>query len=84
MLEGSLVWEARSLCFIAVGAPAIVIYRLAGLVILGLAVLVVVVMVLPLVFYTLHSQLFGSHAPLTYREIPIYPFHPVNCTNLFV
>jgi hypothetical protein len=55
MLEGSLVWEARSLCFIAVAAPAYFIYRLVGLVITGLAVLVVVMMVLPLVFHILHS-----------------------------
>ena len=50
MLEGSLVWEARSLFFVAVGAPALVIYRPAGLAILGLAVVVVVVMVLLLVY----------------------------------
>ena len=46
MLEGSLVWEARSLFFVAVGMPAIIIYRPVGLVIAGLGVLVVVVMVL--------------------------------------
>jgi hypothetical protein len=49
MLEGSLVWESRSLCFVAVGAPAIIIYRPVGMVIAGLGVLVVVVMVLLLV-----------------------------------
>jgi hypothetical protein len=49
VLEGSLVWEARSLCFVAVGAPAILIYQPVGLAIAGLGVLVVVVMVLPLV-----------------------------------
>ena len=51
MLEGSLVWETRSLFFVAVGAPAFVIYRYqpAGLAIAGLGVLVVVVMVLLLV-----------------------------------
>ena len=50
LLEGSLVWEARSLWFVAVGAPAFIVYRLVGLVILGLGVLVVVMMVLPLVY----------------------------------
>ena len=50
MLEGSLVWEARSLFFVAVGMPAFFIYRPVGLAIGGLAVLVVVVMVLPLVY----------------------------------
>jgi hypothetical protein len=44
MLEGSLVWEARSLFFVAVGAPADFIYEPAGLGVAGLAVLVVVVM----------------------------------------
>ena len=50
MLEGSLVWEARSLFFVAVGAPARIIYPPVGQVIAGLAVLVVVVMVLLLVY----------------------------------
>ena len=49
MLEGSLVWEARSLFFVAVGVPAFLIYRPVGLAIAGLVVLVVVVMVLLLV-----------------------------------
>jgi len=49
VLEGSLVWEARSLFFVAVGAPAFLIYQPAGLAIGGLVVLVVVVMVLLLV-----------------------------------
>jgi hypothetical protein len=49
MLEGSLVWETRSLFFVAVGAPAFVIYPPVGQAIGGLAVLVVVVMVLLLV-----------------------------------
>jgi hypothetical protein len=47
MLEGSFVWEARSLYSVAVGAPAFIFYPLAGLVIGGLGVLVVVVMVRP-------------------------------------
>ena len=51
MLEGSLVWEARSLFFVAVGAPAFVIYEPVGLVIAGLGILVVVVMVLPCVLF---------------------------------
>jgi hypothetical protein len=51
MLEGSLVWEARSLYFVAVGAPAIFIYLPVGLAIAGLGVLVVVVMVLPFVLF---------------------------------
>jgi hypothetical protein len=57
MLEGSLVWEARSLCFVAVGTPALVIYEPAGLAIMGLGILVVVVMVLPFVLFVdiLHS-----------------------------
>jgi hypothetical protein len=57
MLEGSLVWEARSLFFVAVGAPATVIYQPAGLVIAGLGILVVAVMVLPFVLLVdiLHS-----------------------------
>jgi hypothetical protein len=50
LLEGSLVWEARSLCLVAVGAPAFIIYQPAGLIIAGLGLLVVVVMVLSLVF----------------------------------
>jgi hypothetical protein len=45
ILEGSLKWEARSLCAVAVGAPAFIIYQPVGLVIAGLGVLVVVVMV---------------------------------------
>ena len=57
MLEGSLVWEARSLFFVAVGAPAFFIYEPAGLAIAGLGILVVVVMVLPCVLFVdiLHS-----------------------------
>ena len=51
MLEGSLVWEARSLLFVAVGAPATIIYEPAGLAIAGLGILVVVVMVLPCVLF---------------------------------
>jgi hypothetical protein len=50
VLEGSLVWEARSLFFVAVGAPAWIIYEPMGLFIAGLALLVVVVMVLLLVY----------------------------------
>ena len=44
-----MVWEARSLFFVAVGVPAFLIYRPVGLAIAGLVVLVVVVMVLLLV-----------------------------------
>ena len=57
VLEGSLVWEARSLFFVAVGAPAAIIYRPAGLIIGGLGILVVVVMALPFVLFVdiLHS-----------------------------
>jgi hypothetical protein len=47
MLEGSFVWEARSLYFVAVGVPVISLYRPAGLVIGGLGLLVVIVMVRP-------------------------------------
>jgi hypothetical protein len=49
MLEGSLVWEVRSLFFVAVGAPAYFIYRPVGVAIAGLGVPVVIVMVLLLV-----------------------------------
>jgi hypothetical protein len=49
LLEGSLVWEARSLCFVALGVPAMLIYQPVGIVIAALGVLVVVVMVIPLV-----------------------------------
>ena len=65
MLEGSLVWEARSLFFVAVGAPARIIYPPVGQVIAGLAVLVVVVMVLLLVYslFVLLSLQFESHTP---------------------
>jgi hypothetical protein len=45
MLEGSFVWEARSLYIVAVGAPMFVFYPPVGLVIVGLGLLVVVVMV---------------------------------------
>jgi hypothetical protein len=57
MLEGPLVWEARSLFFVAVGVPASIIYEPVGLAIAGLAVPVVVVMVLPCVLFVgiLHS-----------------------------
>jgi hypothetical protein len=51
MLEGSLVWEARSMCFVALGPPACVIYQPVGLVIAGLVALMVAVMVL-LLFYS--------------------------------
>jgi hypothetical protein len=44
-LEGSLVWETRSLYIVAVAAPAFVIYKPVGMVLGGLGVLVVVVMV---------------------------------------
>ena len=47
MLEGSFVWEARSLYLVAVGAPMYVFYPPGGLVIGGLGVLVVIVMVRP-------------------------------------
>ena len=50
LLDGSLVWEARSLWFVAAGVSAFIIYPLVGLVLAGLGVLVVVVMVLPLVY----------------------------------
>jgi hypothetical protein len=55
MLEGSLVWEARILFFVAVGAPAFLIYKPVGLAIAGLGILVVVVMVLPFFLFVDHS-----------------------------
>ena len=67
-----MVWEARSLCFVAVGAPAIIIYRPVGIAIAGLAVLVVVVMVLPLV-YSHPSLVIVWATPYLYREISAYP-----------
>jgi hypothetical protein len=74
LLEGSLMWEARSLWFVAVAAPAFVIYEPAGLVITGLATLVVVVMVFPLV--CLHPSLVTVWItrPKTHCKNPIY--HP--------
>jgi hypothetical protein len=45
MLEGSFVWEARSLYIIAAGVPAWIFYNPAGLVIAGLGGLVTIVMV---------------------------------------
>ena len=39
------MWEARSLYFVAVGVPAVIIYQPVGLVIGGLGILVVIVMV---------------------------------------
>jgi hypothetical protein len=56
-LEASFVWEARSLCIVAVAVPLYVIYPPAAYIIGGLGTLVVVVMVRarlivsPLVFY---------------------------------
>jgi hypothetical protein len=45
-LEGSLVWEGRSLFFVAVGVPVLVIYEPVGLAIAGLGILVVFMMVI--------------------------------------
>ena len=52
-----MVWEVRSLFFVVVGVPAIIIYLPVGLAIAGLGLLVVVVMVLPFVLFVdiLHS-----------------------------
>jgi hypothetical protein len=47
MLEGSFVWEARSLYIVAVVVPLFIFYEPAGFVIAGLGLLVVVVMVRP-------------------------------------
>jgi hypothetical protein len=47
VLEGSFVWEARTLYFVAAGGPALVFYPPAGFIIMGLAVLVIFVMVRP-------------------------------------
>jgi hypothetical protein len=47
MLEGSFVWEARSLYIVAVAVPMMVFYEPVGLVIAGLGMLVVIVMVRP-------------------------------------
>jgi hypothetical protein len=86
LLEGPLVWEARSLWFVAVGAPAFIVYRLVGLVILGLGVLVVVMMALPLVYshpslvtvsITGSTVKFQSTPPLGYH-------HPANFTKSFM
>jgi hypothetical protein len=44
-LEASFVWEARSLCIVAVAAPLIVIYPPAAYAVGGLGTLVIVVMV---------------------------------------
>jgi hypothetical protein len=47
MLEGSLVWEARSLYFVAVAIPVNLFSRSAALAIMGLTVVVVIAMVRP-------------------------------------
>jgi hypothetical protein len=47
MLEGSLVWEARSLYFVAVAVPVFFISEPAGFVLGGLGLLVIIVMVGP-------------------------------------
>jgi hypothetical protein len=44
-LEGSLKWEVRSLVFVAVGVPMILVYQPVGLAIGGLGALLVLVMV---------------------------------------
>ena len=44
-LEGSLVWEVRSLFLVAVGVPISFVYAPVGLAIGGLGVFVVIVMV---------------------------------------
>jgi hypothetical protein len=46
-LEGSFVWEAGSLYFVAVGVPLWFIYRPVGMAIGGFGVLVVIAMVRP-------------------------------------
>jgi hypothetical protein len=46
-LEGSLVWEARSLYFVAVGVPFFFIYLPLAIVVGGFGVLVIIVMVRP-------------------------------------
>jgi hypothetical protein len=47
MLEGSFVWEARSLFFVAVGAPFYFICPPVTMVVGGFGVLVVIAMVSP-------------------------------------
>jgi hypothetical protein len=44
-LEGSLVWEVRSLLFVAVAVPMFFVYQPVGFAIGGLGTLVVIVMV---------------------------------------
>ena len=85
MLEGPLVREARSLLFVAVGAPALVIHWLVEISIVGLAVVMVVVMVLLLVcsLFALLSQLFESHAPSTVKSKST-PLHSSKSHTIFI
>jgi hypothetical protein len=50
-LEGPLVWEARSLCFVAVAAPFWFIYPPMAMVVGGFGALVIIVMVCPCLFF---------------------------------
>jgi hypothetical protein len=47
-LEGSLVWELRSLYFVAVAIPVLVIYQPVGYAVAGLGTLVTIAMVRPM------------------------------------
>jgi hypothetical protein len=71
MLEGSLMWEARSLCIVAVGATAFVFYKPVGLVVGGLCMILTIVMVRRHIScfspFTLLSRLFGPCIGSLYR-----------------
>ena len=72
MLEGSFVWEARSL-FLVLGAPMFVFYQPAGLIIGGLGVLVVVVMVRPHFQFVLQPS--SNQIPIRPLFVPILKSH---------
>jgi hypothetical protein len=57
LLEGSFVWEARTLYIVVVGVTAALIYEPVGLAIGGLGVLVVMVMVRSTHLFAFHRQI---------------------------